>query len=887
MGDGKETNVSLRSKANALAKRITSSTLARVGKYTFARAIMLAISVVIGVFLAILVTNYGGYIDDIFREGVDWGIIQLSRNMQHVPVEERFKLLEQARWEMEDVAGLHKPFLVRCFSWLGYGLTLNWGAAGRTRAGMWVVGTAEDILPLILERVPYTLLLAGSANLVLFFTTVSLALILSKKHGSWLDRLLLTLSPISSVPSWIHGILLTVIFAAGLQILPFGGMFGNQPPETKLGYIPVVLKHMMLPIAAIFLSTFFHSVYAWRSFFLLYTMEDYVEMARAKGLPPRMLEQRHILRPALPNLITSFALMLISFWQGVVILEVFFDWPGIGKFFIDSIQGLNRPVVVGLVVTFAYLLAITVFVLDIVYVLVDPRVRVGGADRTVRAASRKRDWRFRLRLRWPQRPSMAQTRGWKPLPGSTPSASGRAGAGPSGPKALWRRWIVLKPTLREISRFPSAMVGLAIIAILIGVSIYAAVAMPYDETIGRWRGEGDVWYQNPKKALPEWLNLFRKVKLPRTIILDSRDSTGAASKHTTLAAKGMTEITLSLPFDFPYGAFPQDLVIYFEAQYDEKLPLVSLTWLTPDGREIEMGSFSIVSSQAYYLSQDLKLQRRLDGQLPIQALFADPAAEMPVPLTGAYELRVSAFAFEEDADLDAEFVLHGQVFGLAGTDHRRRDLSVALLWGLPLALAFGLLGAVGTATSTMVIAAVGTWLGGRVDGLIQHATEVNMILPTIPICITIYIASSKSIWAILGVMVLLSIFGSAIKNYRAIFLQVKEEPYIEAARAYGAGDWRIISRYLIPRIIPVLVPQLVILIPSYVFLEAMLAYLGVSDPTLPTWGKLIEAGISHGLYTGASHMVLEPLALLLLVGLAFVLLGRALEHIFQSRLREA
>jgi peptide/nickel transport system permease protein len=881
-------SMSLQSKANALARRITSSTLARVGKYTFSRAIMLAISVVIGVFLAILVTNYGGYIDDIFREGVDWGIIQWSRNVEHIPTEERLKLAEQARWEMEEVAGLHKPFLMRCFSWLGYGLTLNWGAAGRTRAGLWVVGTAEDILPLILERLPYTLLLAGSANLVLFFTTVSLALILSKKHGSWLDKLLVTLSPISSVPSWIHGILLIVVFAAGLQILPFGGMFGKQPPETKLGYIPVVLKHMVLPIAAIFLSTFFQSVYAWRSFFLLYTTEDYVEMAKAKGLPPRMLEQRHIMRPALPNLITGFALMLISFWQGVVILEVFFDWPGIGKFFIDSILGLNRPVVVGLVVTFAYLLAITVFILDIVYAFVDPRVRVGGAGRTVKAASRKRDLGFRLRFRRSRKPSIAQTRGWKPHPGSTPSTPGRTESLSSGPtKALRRGWSALKPTLREIWRFPSAVVGLAIIAILICVAMYAVIVMPYDETIGLWRGEGDVWYRNPKKALPEWFNLFQRAKLPRTIVLDSRDSAGAVSKNTTLAAGGMTETTLSFPFDFPYGDFPQDLVLYFEAQYDEKLPLASLTWLTPDGREIAMGSNTIVSSQVYYLSQDLKLQRRLGGQPPMQALFADPAAETPVPLTGTYELRVSAFLFEEGADLDAEFILHGKVFGLAGTDHRRRDLAVAVLWGLPLALSFGLLGAIGTSCSTMVIAAVGTWLGGRVDGLIQHATEVNMILPVIPICITIYIASSKSIWAILGVMVLLNIFGSAIKNYRAIFLQVKEEPYIEAARAYGAGDWRIVSRYLIPRIIPILVPQLVILIPSYVFLEAMLAYLGVSDPTLPTWGKLIEAGISHGLYTGASHMVLEPLGLLLLVGLAFVMLGRALEHIFQSRLREA
>ena len=186
----------------------------------------------------------------------------------------------------------------------------------------------------------------------------------------------------------------------------------------------------------------------------------------------------------------------------------------------------------------------------------------------------------------------------------------------------------------------------------------------------------------------------------------------------------------------------------------------------------------------------------------------------------------------------------------------------------------------------MLIAALGGWFGGWIDSVIQRVTEVNMILPVIPICITLYLASSKSIWVILSVLVPLNIFGSAIRNYRVIFLQVKEEPHIEAAQAFGASDRRIIPRYLVPRIVPVLIPHLAFLIPSYIFLEAMLAYLGVSDPALPTWGKLIEAGVSQGLYIGAYHMLLAPLSLLLLLGLAFVILSLALERLFPIRLRK-
>jgi peptide/nickel transport system permease protein len=185
----------------------------------------------------------------------------------------------------------------------------------------------------------------------------------------------------------------------------------------------------------------------------------------------------------------------------------------------------------------------------------------------------------------------------------------------------------------------------------------------------------------------------------------------------------------------------------------------------------------------------------------------------------------------------------------------------------------------------MGIAAAGVWYGGWVDSLIQRITEVDMILPALPLAMTIYLVYAKSVWLILGVMVLLSIFGMSLKNYRAIFLQVKESAYIEAARVYGASNRRIIVRYLVPRIMPVLIPQLVILIPGYVFLEATLAYLGVSDVYLPTWGKVINDALTHSVFEGHYYWILEPVALLMLTGLAFAMVGFALDRILNPRLR--
>jgi len=439
-------------------------------------------------------------------------------------------------------------------------------------------------------------------------------------------------------------------------------------------------------------------------------------------------------------------------------------------------------------------------------------------------------------------------------------------------------------TFREITRYPSAVAGLVIIAALVGLSIYTMITMPYSEAIRLWRGGEEIWHENPKTAQPAWVNWFTKTKLPETIILNSQD--GSATKSVKAISETLTDVTLSFAFDYPYDAFPQELAIYFTAVFSEQQPLVSLSWLTPDGREIRMGDFSIKQAETYRASQDDRLTRRLKGQPPMQGLFADPAAETPVALKGRYELRIVGSLFEKDAGLDAKFVLHGQVYGLAGTDHRRRDLTVALLWGTPIALAFGLLAAFGSTLTTMVIAAIGVWFGRWVDGIIQRITEVHLILPVLPILIMIGTFYSRSIWLILGVVIVLNIFGAQIKTYRAVFIQVKDAPYIEAARAYGAGNWRIILLYLAPRVVPMLVPQLVVLIPSFVFLEASLAVLGLGDPVLPTWGKAINDAYTNGaLFQKQYYWVLEPSVLLIVTGLAFAMVGFALDRISNPRLR--
>jgi len=439
-------------------------------------------------------------------------------------------------------------------------------------------------------------------------------------------------------------------------------------------------------------------------------------------------------------------------------------------------------------------------------------------------------------------------------------------------------------SFREIARYPSAILGLIIILLLILVAIYAVISIPYSEAVRLWRGGEDVWYNTPRLAMPAWSNVFRRDRLPETIIIDSRDED--TPKTTEPAGEGMTRILMSFPFEYTSRQFPDEVSVYFKSTFREKVPYVSLTWLTPDGRELRVADFSINRNFSYRAGQDSRLERRLGRVPPRQGLFAAPDSDPPVALPGRYELVIDALVFEPEADVDAELVVFGKVYGLAGTDHLRRDLMIPLLWGTPVALSFGLLAAVGTTVTTMIIAGIGTWFGGWVDTLVQRITQVNLILPFLPILIMIGTFYSKSLWTMLGVTILLSIFGGSILTYRAVFIQVKESPYIEAARAYGASNTRVIFGYLIPRMIPLLIPQLVVLVPTYVFLEASLAVLGLGDPTLPTWGKVINDAYTNGaLYQGQYYWVLEPAVLLMITGLAFALVGFSLDRVFNPRLR--
>ncbi len=372
-----ETVLSSESGSKPEVKKRTNSTFIRVFRYSVLRLFSMMITVIIGVYLTILIANMGGYVDTIIRNEIRDNTTQAilsNPNYRSLSPEAKAELIQTKIANEIKRQGLDQPFVIRSGRYLWNALTMNLGRAINMKSDQ----GSKEVRLILLERLPATLLLTGSSYLLLFFASVYMALSLSRKYGSFWDKVIIALSPTSAAPPWFYGIFLILIFAAIFQILPFGGLVDSPSPDNPLDYGLSVLKHLILPASSVIISSIFLSIYNWRTFFLIYSSEDYVEMAKAKGLSARDVERRYILRPTLPTIITNFALLVITLWTGLTITETVFLWPGLGITLFRAIGFYDTPVIVGSTIIYAYLLAITVFLLDFVYALVDPRVKVGS-----------------------------------------------------------------------------------------------------------------------------------------------------------------------------------------------------------------------------------------------------------------------------------------------------------------------------------------------------------------------------------------------------------------------------------------------------------------------------------------------------------------------------
>jgi len=276
-------------------------------------------------------------------------------------------LMLGARGNAEDIAaltrqlGLDRPLWQQYVGFLGDIVTGSFGLsiASRRAVGLEMV-----------ERLWPTLALVGLSTVIAVVLTVPLALLSAVRRGGWADQAIkLVFIAAMSMPAFWLGLLLVLLLSIAVPIFPVSG-YG----DGLLGH----LHHLALPALVIGLGTAALTIRALRSSIIGVLGADYIDTARAKGLPERSVLWRHVLRNSLMSTISILAVHTSWVIGGTVVVETVFGIPGLGHLLVSSIAARDYPVVQGLTVTFALLVVAINLLADLAYVAVDPRLTLAG-----------------------------------------------------------------------------------------------------------------------------------------------------------------------------------------------------------------------------------------------------------------------------------------------------------------------------------------------------------------------------------------------------------------------------------------------------------------------------------------------------------------------------
>lgn len=264
--------------------------------------------------------------------------------------------------------GLDKPLYQQLGAYIGQLLQGDLGLSFRTR---------EPVIGIIAERIPATLLLAGTALVLASVAGVAIGAIMARRPGSALDTAVTTLSiSLFSIPVFWLGLMLILLFAVTLKWLPSSGMASIAGPREGVGYVLDVAKHMILPVAslsAIWLGQYVRLARASVSETLA---EPYVTTARAIGYPERRVMTRFALRNAMLPIVTVLGLELGLLLSGAVLTETVFSWPGLGRLIYEAILSRDTPVIMGAFLIMSFTVMLAALLTDLLYAALDPRVRL-------------------------------------------------------------------------------------------------------------------------------------------------------------------------------------------------------------------------------------------------------------------------------------------------------------------------------------------------------------------------------------------------------------------------------------------------------------------------------------------------------------------------------
>jgi peptide/nickel transport system permease protein len=261
--------------------------------------------------------------------------------------------------------GIDDPVYVQYVRWATSLLRGNWGVSFVNRV---------PVLDLIWDRLPTTLFVVGSAYLVAVLIALPIGVISAIKQYSWIDNVSTTFAFLGySLPTFFTGLLFILIFSIRLDWLPT--VYSTNLQASGLEWAGMMLKQAAMPIAVLALFQAAELTRFVRSSVLDVVHLDYVRTARAKGLTERSVIVRHAVRNALIPVVTIMALQLPAIFTGALVTEQIFRVPGIGSLLIRSLNSHDTPVIMGIVFTYSILVVLFTLLADIMYGLLDPRIK--------------------------------------------------------------------------------------------------------------------------------------------------------------------------------------------------------------------------------------------------------------------------------------------------------------------------------------------------------------------------------------------------------------------------------------------------------------------------------------------------------------------------------